>query len=65
VLELLNQVWGLEECTSKGQLMHSHYYLATKLSEEADDLLIGKSGLFLSRHSPKLADFVPPLWYGR
>jgi hypothetical protein len=28
-------------------------------------LLIGKSGLFHSRYSPKLADFVPSLWYGR
>jgi len=27
-------------------------------------LLIGKSGLFHSRYSPKLADFVPSLWYG-
>ncbi len=27
--------------------------------------LIGKSGLFHSRYSPKLADFVPSLWYGR
>jgi hypothetical protein len=35
------------------------------LFEEADDLLIGKSGLFHSRYSPKLADFVPSLWYGR
>jgi hypothetical protein len=34
------------------------------LFEEADDLLIGKSGLFHSRYSPKLADFVPSLWYG-
>jgi hypothetical protein len=33
--------------------------------EEANDLLIGKSGLFHSRYSPKLADFVPSLWYGR
>jgi hypothetical protein len=29
------------------------------LFEEADNLLIGKSGLFHSRYSPKLADFVP------
>jgi hypothetical protein len=35
------------------------------LFEEANDLLIGKSGLFHSRYSPKLADFVPSLWYGR
>jgi hypothetical protein len=35
------------------------------LFEEANDLLIGKSGLFHSRNSPKLADFVPSLWYGR
>jgi hypothetical protein len=28
-------------------------------------LLIGKSGLFHSRYSPKLADFVPSLWCGR
>jgi hypothetical protein len=28
-------------------------------------LLIGKSGFFHSRYSPKLADFVPSLWYGR
>ena len=35
------------------------------LFEEANDLLIGKSGLFQSRYSPKLANFVPSLWYGR
>jgi hypothetical protein len=35
------------------------------LFEEADDLLIGTSGLFHSRYSPKLADFVPSLCYGR
>ena len=35
------------------------------LFEEANDLHIGKSGLFHSRYSPKLADFVPSLWYGR
>ena len=35
------------------------------LFEEANDLLIGKSGLFHSRYSPKLADFVPSLWYDR
>ena len=35
------------------------------LLEEADDLLIGKSGLFHSRYSPKLADFVLSLQYGR
>jgi len=35
------------------------------LFEESDDLLIGKSGLFHTRYSPKLADFVPSLWYGR
>jgi nucleoside-diphosphate-sugar epimerase len=39
--------------------------LAASLFEEANDLLIGKSGLFHSRYSPKLADFVPSLWYGR
>jgi hypothetical protein len=33
--------------------------------EEADDLLIGKFGLFRRRYSPKLADFVLSLWYGR
>jgi hypothetical protein len=35
------------------------------LFEEANDLHIGKSGLFHSRYSPKLANFVPSLWYGR
>jgi hypothetical protein len=35
------------------------------LLEETDDLLISKSGLFDSRYSPKLVDFVPSLWYGR
>jgi hypothetical protein len=35
------------------------------LFEEANDLLIGKSGLFYSRYSPKLADFAPSLWYDR
>jgi hypothetical protein len=35
------------------------------LFEEANDLFIGKSGLFHSRYSPKLADFIPSLWYGR
>ena len=36
------------------------------LFEEADDLLIGKSRLFHSRYSPKLAYFVPSLllWQG-
>jgi hypothetical protein len=35
------------------------------LFKEADDLLIGKSGLFHSRCYPKLADFIPSLWNGR
>ena len=34
------------------------------LFEEADDLLIGKSGLFHSCYAPKLAEFVPLPWYG-
>jgi hypothetical protein len=33
--------------------------------EEANDLLICKSGLFHSRYSPKLADFIASLWYCR
>jgi hypothetical protein len=40
-------------------------HACVSLFEEADDLLIGKSGLFLGRYSPKLADFVPSLWYDR
>jgi len=35
------------------------------LFEETNDLLIGKFGLFDKRYSPKLADFVPSLWYSR
>ena len=35
-----------------------------RLFEEADDLLIGQAGLFHSRCCPKLADFVPSLWFG-
>jgi hypothetical protein len=35
------------------------------LFEEADDLLIGKYGLFQSRYSSKLANFVPSLWFSR
>ena len=34
------------------------------LFEESDDLLIGKSCGLHTRHSPKLADFVPSIWYG-
>ena len=40
------------------------FYKRISLLEEADDLLIGKFGLFHSRYSPKLADFVPSLCYG-
>ena len=35
------------------------------LFEEADDLRVGKFGLFHRRYSPKLADFVVSLCYGR
>jgi hypothetical protein len=38
---------------------------SVSLFEDADDLLISKSELFHSRYSPKLADFVPSLWYSR
>ncbi|MEY4565671.1 MAG: hypothetical protein RLY14_641 [Planctomycetota bacterium] len=34
------------------------------LLEESDDLLVGKSCSLHTRHSPKLADYVPPIWYG-
>ena len=40
-------------------------YARVSLFEEADNLLIGKSGMFHSLCSPKLADFVPSLWYDR
>jgi hypothetical protein len=39
--------------------------MRVSLFEEADDVFISKSGLFHSRYSPKLADFVPSLWYDR
>ncbi|WP_233252004.1 hypothetical protein, partial [Limnohabitans sp. Jir72] len=34
------------------------------LLEESDDLFVGKSCGLHIRHSPKLADFVPSIWYG-
>jgi hypothetical protein len=54
---------GLAKATGPAKLLDGHARVS--LFEEANDLLIGKSGLFHSRYSPKLADFVPSLWYGR
>jgi len=48
---------------SKSKFLVGHARVS--LFDEANDLLIDKSGLFHSRYSPKLADFVPSLWYGR
>jgi len=53
----------LAKATGPAKFLDGHARVS--LFEEANDLLIGKSGLFHSRYSPKLADFVPSLWYGR
>jgi hypothetical protein len=53
----------LAKATGPAKFLDGHARVS--LFEEADDLLIGKSGLFHIRYSPKLADFVPSLWYGR
>lgn len=53
----------LAKATGPAKFLDGHARVS--LFEETDDLLIGKSGLFHSRYSPKLADFVPSLWYGR
>ena len=53
----------LTKATGPAKFLDGH--ACVSLFEEADDLLIGKSGLFHGRYSPKLADFVPLLWYGR
>ena len=53
----------LAEATGPAKFFDGHARVS--LFEETNDLLIGKSGLFHSRYSPKLADFVPSLWYGR
>jgi len=53
----------LAKATGAAKFLDGHARVS--LFEEANDLLIGKSGLFHSRYSPKLADFVPSLWYGR
>jgi hypothetical protein len=53
----------LAKATGAAKFLDGH--ARVNLFEETDDLLIGKSGLFQSRYSPKLADFVPSLWYSR
>jgi hypothetical protein len=53
----------LAKATGPAKFLDGHARVS--LFEEANDWLIGKSGLFHSRYSPKLADFVPSLWYGR
>jgi hypothetical protein len=53
----------LAKATGPAKFLDGHARVS--LFEEANDLRIGKSGLFHSRYSPKLADFVPSLWYGR
>jgi hypothetical protein len=53
----------LAKATGPAKFLDGHARVS--LFEEANDLLIGKSGLFHSRYSPKLADFVQSLWYGR
>ena len=53
----------LAKATGPAKFLDGH--ACVSLFEEANDLLIGKSGLFHSRYSLKLADFVPSLWYGR
>jgi hypothetical protein len=54
---------GLAKATGPARLLDGHARVS--LFEKTNDLLIGTSGLFHSRYSPKLADFVPSLWYGR
>jgi hypothetical protein len=53
----------LAKATGPAKFLDGHARVS--LFEEANDLLIGKSRLYYSRYSPKLADFVPSLWYGR
>ena len=53
----------LAKATGAAKFLDGHARVS--LFEETNNLLIGKSGLFHSRYSPKLADFVPSLWYGR
>jgi hypothetical protein len=54
---------GLAKATGPARLLDGHARVS--LFEKTNDLLIGKSGLFHSRYSPKLADFIPSIWYGR
>jgi hypothetical protein len=53
----------LAKATGAAKFLDGHARVS--LFEETNDLFIGKSGLFNSRYSPKLADFVPSLWCGR
>jgi hypothetical protein len=53
----------LAKATGPAKFLDRHARVS--LFEKANDLLIGKSGLFNSRYSPKLADFVASLWNGR
>jgi len=53
----------LTKATGPAKFLDGHARVS--LFEETNDLLIDKSGLFHSRYSPKLADFVPSFWYGR
>jgi hypothetical protein len=52
----------LAKTTGPAKLFDEHARVS--LSEEADILHIGKSGLFHSPYSLKLADLVQSLWYG-
>jgi hypothetical protein len=56
------EAW-LAKGTGPAKFLEVHARIS--LFEEANDLLFGKSGLFHSRYSSKLADFVPSLWFGR
>ena len=46
----------LAKATGPAKFLDVHTRVS--LFEKADDLLIGKFGMFHSRYSPKLADFV-------
>ena len=53
----------LNEAARAEKFLDGH--ACVSLIQEADDLHIGKIILFYCRYSPKLADIVPSLFYGR
>ncbi len=72
----LGRIGGLHAAKARAPLVKGRLAKATRaanvldgharfsLLEESDDLLVGKSCGLHTRHSPKLADFVPSIWYG-